>query len=110
MPLILPSCSSLNQKNNKVKRHKLITTLPDRAIAMAYGKEILEDRHGLSSTVITRQFPVSAWHEIIGYSTIADAICDRMVSSSYRIELVGESLRKKFKRLRSSYYYLYFWI
>lgn len=61
--------------------------------------EILEDRHGLSSTIITSQFPISAWHEIIGDPTIADAICDRMINSSYRIELGGESVRKKFKRL-----------
>ncbi|MHB8280497.1 MAG: IS21-like element helper ATPase IstB [Candidatus Humimicrobiaceae bacterium] len=61
--------------------------------------EILEDRHGLASTVITSQFPIPAWHEIIGDPTIADAICDRMVNSSYRIELGGESVRKKFKRL-----------
>jgi DNA replication protein DnaC len=61
--------------------------------------EILEDRHGISSTIITSQFPVSAWHDIIGDPTIADAICDRMVNSSYRIELKGESVRKKFKRL-----------
>lgn len=61
--------------------------------------DILEDRHGLASTVITSQFPASAWHEIIGDPTIADAICDRMVNSSYRIELGGESVRKKFKRL-----------
>ncbi len=61
--------------------------------------EILEDRHGLSSTIITSQFPVASWHEIIGDPTIADAICDRMVNSSYRIELGGESVRKKFKKL-----------
>jgi len=61
--------------------------------------EILEDRHELASTVITSQFPIPAWHEIIGDPTIADAICDRMVNSSYRIELGGESVRKKFKRL-----------
>ena len=61
--------------------------------------EILEDRHGLSSTVITSQFPVSAWHEIIGEPTIADAICDRMVNSSYRVELKGESVRKKYREI-----------
>jgi DNA replication protein DnaC len=61
--------------------------------------EILEDRHGLSSTIITSQFPVASWHEIIGDPTIADAICDRMVNSSYRIELAGESVRRKFKKL-----------
>jgi DNA replication protein DnaC len=61
--------------------------------------EILEDRHGLSSTIITSQFPVASWHEIIGDPTIADAICDRMVNSSYRIELAGDSVRRKFKKL-----------
>ncbi len=58
--------------------------------------EILEDRHGLSSTVITSQLPVPSWHEIIGDATIADAICDRIINSSYRIELKGGSLRKKY--------------
>lgn len=58
--------------------------------------EILEDRHGLSSTVITSQLPVASWHEIIGDATIADAICDRIINTSYRIELKGGSLRKKY--------------
>jgi DNA replication protein DnaC len=58
--------------------------------------EILEDRHGIRSTVITSQLPVASWHEVIGDPTIADAICDRMVNSSYRIELKGDSLRKKY--------------
>lgn len=60
--------------------------------------EILEDRHGLSSTVITSQLPVSAWHEVIGDATIADAICDRIINTSYRIELKGGSLRKKYRK------------
>jgi len=58
--------------------------------------EILEDRHGLASTVITSQLPVAAWHEVIGDPTIADAICDRIINTSYRIELKGGSLRKKY--------------
>jgi DNA replication protein DnaC len=49
--------------------------------------EILEDRYGIASTVITSQLPVAYWHEIIGDSTIADAICDRLVNTSCRIEL-----------------------
>ena len=57
--------------------------------------EILDDRHGRLSTIITSQLPVSNWHEIIEDSTIADAILDRIVYSSHRIELSGESLRKK---------------
>jgi len=58
--------------------------------------EILEDRHGLKSTVITSQLPVASWHEVIGDPTIADAICDRIINNSYRIELKGDSLRKKY--------------
>lgn len=60
--------------------------------------EILEDRHGLRSTVITSQLPVSAWHEVIGDATIADAICDRIINSSYRIELKGDSVRRKYRK------------
>jgi len=58
--------------------------------------EILEDRHGLGSTVITSQLPVPSWHEVIGDPTIADAICDRIINTSYRIELKGDSLRGKY--------------
>ncbi len=57
--------------------------------------EIIEDRHGKSSTIITSQVPVNMWHEIIGEQTIADAILDRIVHDSHRIEMKGESLRKK---------------
>ena len=57
--------------------------------------EIIEDRHGKSSTIITSQVPVSMWHEIIGEQTIADAILDRIVHDSYRVEMKGDSLRKK---------------
>jgi DNA replication protein DnaC len=60
--------------------------------------ELLEDRHGKRSTIITSQLPVNKWHEIIGEPTIADAILDRLVHSSHRIELDGEdSMRKKYK-------------
>lgn len=57
--------------------------------------EIIEDRHGKSSTIITSQIPVSKWHEIIGEQTIADAILDRIVHDAHRIDMKGESLRKK---------------
>lgn len=57
--------------------------------------EIIEDRHGKRSTIIASQLPVSTWHEVIGEQTIADAILDRMVHNSIRIDLKGESLRKK---------------
>lgn len=57
--------------------------------------EIIEDRHGKSSIIITSQIPVSKWHEVIGEQTIADAILDRIVHDAHRIEMKGESLRKK---------------
>ena len=56
--------------------------------------EMLEDRHGIKSTIITSQVPVSGWHEVIGEATIADAICDRIVHSAHKIELKGGSMRK----------------
>ena len=57
--------------------------------------EIIEDRHSKSSTIIASQLPVAKWYEIIGEATIADVILDRLVHASHRIELKGESLRKK---------------
>lgn len=57
--------------------------------------EIIEDRHGIKSTIISSQLPVAKWYEVIGESTIADAILDRMVHTAHRIELKGDSLRKK---------------
>lgn len=57
--------------------------------------EIIEDRHGKSTTIITSQIPVSLWHDIIGEQTIADAILDRIVHDAHRIEMQGESLRRK---------------
>lgn len=56
--------------------------------------EIVEDRYGRGSLLITSQVPVSRWHEIIGDPTLADAILDRIVHAAYRIDLGGESLRK----------------
>ncbi len=56
--------------------------------------EIIEDRHGRKSTIIASQLPVAKWYEIIGDSTVADAILDRMVHTAHRLELKGESLRK----------------
>jgi len=57
--------------------------------------EIIEDRHGNHSTIITSQLPVAQWHEAIGEKTVADAILDRIVHDAHRIELSGESLRKQ---------------
>jgi DNA replication protein DnaC len=60
-----------------------------RAVLM----EIIEDRHGKSSTIITSQVPVSHWYDLIGEQTIADALLDRIVHDAHRMELKGESLR-----------------
>ena len=57
--------------------------------------EIIEDRHSKASTIIASQLPVASWYEVIGEATIADAILDRLVHTSHRIELKGDSLRKK---------------
>jgi len=57
--------------------------------------EIIEDRHGKRSTIITSQLPIKGWYEVIGEQTIADAILDRVVHNAHRVELKGESLRKK---------------
>jgi DNA replication protein DnaC len=57
--------------------------------------EIIEDRHGKRSTLFTSQVPVNKWHEVIGEQTIADAILDRIIHDAHRVELKGESMRKK---------------
>lgn len=56
--------------------------------------EILDDRNGTGSTLITSQFPLAQWHDMIADDTVADAILDRLVHKAYRLELKGESLRK----------------
>jgi IstB-like ATP binding protein len=56
--------------------------------------EILEERHGRRSTVVTSQLPLVTWHEVIGDPTYADAILNRLVHNAHRIELTGESLRR----------------
>ena len=63
--------------------------------------EILEDRHGSRSTIVTSQLPLDQWHSSIGDSTMADAIMDRLVHNAYKIKLEGESLRKKQTHLTS---------
>ncbi len=62
----------------------------DRDILM----DLVEDRYNTRSTIISSQIPVSVWYDIIGEGTIADAILDRVVNSSHRIDLKGDSLRK----------------
>jgi DNA replication protein DnaC len=57
--------------------------------------EVIEDRHGNGSTIITSQLPTDHWHEKIGDPTLADAILDRLLHNAYKINLKGESMRKK---------------
>lgn len=57
--------------------------------------EVIEDRHGKKSTLLTSQVPIKLWHEVIGEQTIADAILDRIIHDAQRLELTGESMRKK---------------
>ena len=61
--------------------------------------EIMEDRHGLRSTIVTSQLPVSKWHDAIGDPTLADAVLDRLVHNAYKIVLKGESMRKTRSKL-----------
>jgi len=56
--------------------------------------DIIDERHNQASTILSSQIPVSAWYDLIGEQTIADAVLDRIVNSSHRIILKGESLRK----------------
>ncbi len=64
--------------------------------------EIMEERYDLKSTIITSQVPVKKWHNLIGDSTIADAVLDRLVHNSYRIDLDGDSLRKSNNKAKVS--------
>lgn len=56
--------------------------------------EIMEDRHGSKSTLITSQLPIQQWHQSIGDATLADAILDRLIHNAHKIKLKGESMRK----------------
>jgi DNA replication protein DnaC len=60
--------------------------------------EVLDDRCGRAATLVTSQFPVGEWHGLIGEATVADAILDRLIHGAYRIELQGESMRKRYAR------------
>ena len=62
--------------------------------------EIIEDRNNKGSIIVTSQIPVNNWYEVIGEKTIADAILDRLVHQSHRIELSGESMRRKRNMVR----------
>lgn len=94
---------SYSQEINKIEKQDLLI-LDDfglralDSINRNYFMEIIEDRHGKRTTIIASQLPVEAWHQIIGEQTIADAILDRLVHSAHRIDIKGESMRKKLRK------------
>lgn len=61
--------------------------------------EIIEDRNNTGSVIVTSQVPVKSWYEIIGERTVADAILDRLIHKAHRLELAGESMRRKRSRI-----------
>ena len=65
--------------------------------------DIIEDRHQRRSTMITSQIPVKDWYDVIGEKTIADAVLDRIVHHSLRVELFGESIRKRKSKSENAY-------
>ncbi len=97
---MLKADGSYNRELAKIERYDLLI-LDDFGLQMLDGTarmillEIIEDRHGRKSTIIASQLPVAKWYDVIGESTIADAVLDRMIHTAHRIELKGESLRKK---------------
>ncbi len=68
---------------------------PFDAPARAALMELIEDRHGKGAIIITSQLPIAKWHDLIGEQTVADAIMDRIIHNAHRIELKGESMRRK---------------
>jgi len=74
---------------------------PDRLTTTQrrYLIEVVEERYGRGSTMITSQLPIKAWHDVIGEPTFADAILDRIVHNAYRIELEGQSMRKTITKM-----------
>jgi len=84
----------------KIERQQLLILddfgmQPFDAASRAALMELIEDRHGKGALIITSQVPVSKWHDVIGEQTIADAILDRIIHNAHRLELKGESLRKR---------------
>ena len=65
--------------------------------------DIIEDRHQRRSTMVTSQIPVKDWYDVIGEKTIADAVLDRIVHHSLRVELFGESIRKRKAKSENAY-------
>jgi DNA replication protein DnaC len=90
---------SLSSLLKRLARASLLI-VDDLGISSVSGKlyrqllEILDDRQGHGATLITSQFPVAQWHEVIADPTVADAILDRLVHNAYRLEFAGKSMRE----------------
>ena len=103
---MLKADGSYNREINKIQKQDLII-LDDLGLhpldqeSILSLMEIIEDRHSIKSTIITSQLPVNKWHELLGEQTVADAILDRLVYSSHRIELKGESMRKTNDKIKN---------
>ena len=87
------------QELKKIERTELLILddfglQPFDAMARTFLMDIIEDRHGKKSTIITSQIPVKGWYEAIADQTVADAVMDRIIHGAIKIELKGESMRK----------------
>lgn len=85
---------------SKIERHHLLILddfgiQPFDAQSRIALMELIEDRHGKGALIITSQVPVNKWYDIIGEQTVADAILDRIIHQAHRLDLKGESMRKK---------------
>lgn len=97
---MLKADGSYDREIAKIERHDLLILddfgiVPMDSAARRTLLEIIEDRQGRRSNLISSQLPVAKWHEVIGGSTVTDTIPDRMIHAAHRIELKGASLRKK---------------
>jgi DNA replication protein DnaC len=97
---MLKADGSYDREIAKIERHDLLILddfglVPMDNTARMILLEIIEDRHARKATIISSQLPVAKWYEVIGESTVADAILDRMIHTAHRVELKGASLRKK---------------
>ncbi len=97
---MLKADGSYDREIAKIERHDLLILddfglVPMDNTARMILLEIIEDRHARKATIISSQLPIAKWYEVIGESTVADAILDRMIHTAHRVELKGASLRKK---------------
>jgi len=95
MARILPAPVNQNKVRNGIQRESEFRTVGISPSERRDLLEILDDRHGRASTIVTSQIPVEHWHDIIGDPTLGDAILDRLVHNAHRLQLSGESMRKQ---------------